>query len=89
MGTTETEGSEEGVFPVLKTRKTAGRREKKKGSPYRLRLSPIRNLGSNKRPGYDQILPGCESLVQLRTNEIIGDLYRRRPGTILFGDGFG
>jgi hypothetical protein len=62
---------------------------KRKDLPHRLRLYPVLNLSSNKRPGYDQILSSCESLIQLRSNEIIRDLYRGRTGTILFCDGFG
>jgi hypothetical protein len=73
---------------VIRTRKIVDRREKKRGSPYRLGLCPIRNLSSNERPGYDQILSSCKSLVQLWPRKIIGDFHRRRPGTILLGDGF-
>ena len=53
MSAAETEGSKEGVFPAIRMRKIMDRREKKRGSPYRLGLGPFRNLSPNERPGYD------------------------------------
>ena len=62
--------------------------KRKRDSPYRLRLRPIQNLSSNEGPGDDQVLPSCESLIQLWPNEIIGNLYCGGTGTILLGDVF-
>ena len=76
------------MFPVPRTCKNAEGHRKKRDLPYCLRLCPIQNLSPDKGPGYDQVLPGRESLIQLWPDEIIRDLYRGRPGTILLGDGF-
>ena len=47
------------------------------------------NLNSNKGSRHDQVLASCEGLVELQPDEIIGDLCRRRTGTVLLGDGPG
>ena len=47
------------------------------------------NLNSDKGSRYDQVLASCEGLVELQPHEIIGDLCRRRTGTVLLGDGPG
>lgn len=54
-------------------------RKERRDVPYRLCLRPIQNLSSNEGPGYDQVFPSCKSLIHLWADEIIRDLYRRRP----------